>query len=124
MADNMKVHPVADSLQAGHFSFGLSLSLPCVAVWAGCRGRRVCEAAAYRMEELLDQRGWCVHHQHRRFQRAKSRSLSLASLPGWKGDFTHLNLKDPFHMKKNGVTWKTEIRAGTELPRASCVRWF
>lgn len=42
---------------------------------------------------------------------------------GWKGDFTHFNRADPFHMKANGVTLRTELRAGVvrRTPGSNCL---
>lgn len=41
-----------------------------------------------------------------------SEQFGLLDYLGLTGDFSHLNFKDPFHVKKSGSSFKTEIRAG------------
>ena len=36
----------------------------------------------------------------------------MLEILGLKGNFSHLNLKDPFNVKKLGSSYTTEIRAG------------
>jgi len=43
----------------------------------------------------------------------KSGFMKLVDTMGIVGDFSHLNFKDPFNMKKRGTNWWTELRAGT-----------
>ena len=40
------------------------------------------------------------------------RRASMLEILGLKGNFSHLNLKDPFNVKKLGSSYTTEIRAG------------
>ena len=41
-----------------------------------------------------------------------ARRASMLEILGLKGNFSHLNLKDPFNVKKLGSSYTTEIRAG------------
>jgi len=41
-----------------------------------------------------------------------SEQVSLLEYVGLAGDFSHLNINDPFHVRKMGSTYQTEIRAG------------
>ncbi|CAJ1338866.1 unnamed protein product [Effrenium voratum] len=42
----------------------------------------------------------------------KTHKPSMLEFMGLAGNFSHLNLKDPFHVKKRGSTYQTEVRAG------------
>ena len=43
---------------------------------------------------------------------ANVKKPSMLEFMGLAGNFGHLNLKDPFDVKKRGSTYVTEIRAG------------
>ena len=42
----------------------------------------------------------------------KTQKPSMLEFMGLAGNFSHLNLKDPFHVKKRGSSYQTEVRAG------------
>ena len=67
----------------------------------GANGSSLVDAESHQEKQQLSWKDWIMEHS------------------GLQANFDHLNIEDPFLMKKKGTNWYTEIRAGVVSQVAS-----